>query len=118
MLGIPKRDGIEKSVRIRIGQLKSPVRAAVRRLIDARFVSWPAAKQVGDAIAHRVDIAKVECLGARYGSGSPMNSAIRGPKINAARAAGPNDLRAGGAHPAQGSHRSGRMDDPGLGRRA
>jgi hypothetical protein len=93
VLLVEERDRVVESVLLGVRVRQRPVRAAVRRTVDARRVAGAGAHEDDDLVAERLDVAEVERLGAR-GSGEffPRRSVGRA-EDGAAGAAGPGVVR-------------------------
>jgi hypothetical protein len=60
---VPKRNAVQKTLRIRIGKQQRPVRAAVVRFVNPGFVAGPAAHQNRGSVVEGTHSAKIEIRG-------------------------------------------------------
>src|SRR5579864_225848 len=116
MLWIPEGHGVEESLGVRIGELKLPVLAGVRRVVNAGLVAWSRGHQKSFGCRERHYGAEVERGGIGNLAGNPGLAAVGGAEIGAVRAAGPGDLARDRSHSAKIFGRVGSLDSrTGLG---
>src|ERR1035438_8604565 len=111
---IPKCQRVEKTLRIGIGELQSPVRAAISCFVDARLVAFATANEISSSFVQRMHAAKIKLFGARNCAYSPRHSAVRRFQIRAASSASPDHFRIHRAHTSERCSGSARMKRPRL----
>src|SRR5439155_19914205 len=57
---VPKRDAVEKALRVGVSELECPMPARIAGLIDARFLARTDAHHPGRALVDRADTAEIE----------------------------------------------------------
>src|SRR4051812_32954728 len=92
VLVIPEGEAIVEGVRILIHEDGSPVRAAVRSLIDARVSAVSYGKQVSDLIADALDIAELQPFSTGDYAAVPMVAAVGGDAESSTGPASPNQV--------------------------
>ena len=103
MLRIPERHSVEENTLLLRRVDKRPVRAGVRRPVDPRlaFVGVAGAHEPRAPGVEGAHGAEVEGRPCRHAIDAPSMAPVGAARVSAARPAGPDDARAGGAQTAE-----------------
>src|SRR3954447_6809080 len=95
MIAIPKSHAIKKSLGVVIGELHSPVPAAIGGFVNTRLFARTRRQQVREIRAECLDVAKVKAVRAWNLCRIPGFSSIDGAHITAVSPTRPNDFCGG-----------------------